>query len=108
MLSERSDCQWVCAELPGVVESAMPSSGTRTTDVLALAGRYPGSAPDSGVEGFWGTIKDAKDLPSTVPLQRWEIDEYYSPEPKGRQLSMYVRMAAFIDNLDHFDASLFR
>ena len=43
-----------------------------------------------------------------VPLQRWDVDEYFSPEAKSRRLSMYVRMAAFVDDLDRFDASLFR
>lgn len=77
-------------------------------DIVALAGRYPGSAPDSGVPGFWETIRDAKDLPSTIPLQRWDVEKYYCPESKGKQLSMYVRMAAFVDGLDNFDASMFR
>lgn len=80
----------------------------QASDLVALAGRYPGSSPDSGLHGFWQTIRDSKDLPSTVPLQRWDIEDYFSPESKGRQLSMYVRMASFIDDLDNFDASVFR
>ena len=80
----------------------------QTSDVIALSGRYPGSAPDSGVDGFWEAVRDGKDLPSTIPLQRWDVEEYYSPESKGRQLSMDVRMAAFVDDLDQFDAGLFR
>ena len=90
------------------MESSKAESRVRSSDLVALAGRYPGSAPDSGVSGFWETIKNSKDLPSTVPLQRWDVDDYYSPEAKGKQLSMYVRMAAFVDNLDQFDASMFR
>lgn len=78
------------------------------TAVAAVAGRYPGSAPDAGAEGFWQVLKDEKDLPTAVPLQRWDVDEYFSPAGKGRQLSMYVRMASFIEDLDLFDAGLFR
>ena len=78
------------------------------TSVVAIAGRYPGSAPDGGIKGFWQALQSEKDLPSTVPLQRWDIEEYFSPEGKGKQLSMYVRHAAFIEDLDSFDASLFR
>lgn len=58
--------------------------------------------------GFWQTIEGGEDLPSTVPLQRWDIDEYYSPEGRSKQLSMYVRLAAFVDKLDNFDAEIFR
>jgi acyl transferase domain-containing protein len=75
---------------------------------VSIAGRYPGSSPDAGIPGFWGTLEREGDLPSTIPLQRWDVDEYYSPEGKGRQLSMYVRRAAFVQDVDHFDASLFR
>ena len=85
--------------------SAFESS---VSDIVSIAGRYPGSSPDAGIPGFWETVAQEKDLPSTVPLQRWDVDEYYSPEGKGRQLSMYVRQAAFVENVDHFDASLFR
>ena len=73
-----------------------------------MAGRYPGSHPDSGLPGFWTALQSQQDLPSTAPLQRWDIDEYFSPESKGQQLSMYVRMAAFIEQLDHFDNAVFR
>lgn len=78
------------------------------TCIVAVAGRYPGSAPDTGIQGFWHALELGSDLPSPVPLQRWDIDEYFSPDGRGKQLSMYVRMAAYVDNLDSFDASLFR
>ena len=89
----------------------MPATKDQTihaSAVVSISGRYPGSPSDSGVHGFWRVLQSQKDLPSTVPLQRWDIDEYYSPESKGQQLSMYVRMAAFVEDLDQFDHSLFR
>jgi acyl transferase domain-containing protein len=42
-----------------------------------------------------------------VPHQRWDLEQYYSPEARG-DLTMYARGAAFVAGLDEFDASLFR
>ena len=47
------------------------------------------------------------DLPCQVPHQRWDPDRYFVPEARG-DLTMYVRHAAFIRDLDMFDASMFR
>lgn len=76
--------------------------------VMSIVGRYPGSNSEAGIGGFWKVMQSEQDLPATIPLQRWDVDEYYSSESKSQQLSMYVRMAAFVDNLDHFDHGLFR
>ena len=88
--------------------SAEMHTAAAATDIVSVTGRYPGSASDTGIAGFWQALQEEQDLPSTVPLQRWDVDKYFSPETKSRQLSMNVRMAAFVDDLDHFDASLFR
>ena len=96
-----------CAGLHSQLYAPLPIQAA-ATDIVGLAGRYPGASPDAGIPAFWDTLRREADLPSNVPLQRWDIDEYYSPESKGRQLSMYVRMAAFVDGLDAFDAGLFR
>ena len=96
------------AGLPWQLVPAKMHTAAAATDIVSVSGRYPGSAVDAGIAGFWQALQAEQDLPSTVPLQRWDVDKYFSPETKSRQLSMYVRMAAFVDELDHFDASLFR
>ena len=41
-----------------------------------------------------------------MPFSRWDVDEYYDPAmPTG--LEMYVRHAAFVENVEFFDAQLF-
>ena len=40
-------------------------------------------------------------------MQRWDLEEYYAPEAAGG-LTMYVRLGAFVPELDSFDAALFR
>ena len=60
-----------------------------------------------GVEGFWDTLRTEMDLPLPVPLQRWDVEQYYALD-SSRSLSMYVRLASFVDELDAFDATMFR
>lgn len=91
-----------------LVSPMQSRTDTQASAVVSIAGRYPGAEPDSGIAGFWQVVESQVDLPSTVPLQRWDIEEYYGPESKGQQLSMYVRMASFVDQLDCFDHNLFR
>ena len=58
--------------------------------------------------GFWSSLQCGADLPSIVPYQRWDVDNYYAPDSRSSLLSMYVRAAAFVDDLDSFDAAFFR
>ena len=82
-----------------------PQRGAEVTAMHGVSGCYPGKG--QGVGGFWATLASEVDLPSPVPLQRWDIEQYYSPEA-SRNLSMYVRLASFVDDLDAFDAAMFR
>lgn len=42
-----------------------------------------------------------------VPAQRWDVEEYYAPDA-SRNLTMDVRLAAFVTDFDKFDAAAFR
>ncbi|CAL8465609.1 g5145 [Coccomyxa elongata] len=92
-----------------------PSGGSTTsfTAVCAIAARYPlplGASPldsaKSGADQFWHTLSTGANLPVTVPVSRWDIDDVYSPEPVAK--NMYVRFGCFVDAVDEFDASAFR
>lgn len=72
---------------------------------MGVGARFPGS--ESDIDGFWKSLWQEKDLPRVVPYQRWDIDTYYVPEPRG-DLSMNVRLASFLTDIDAFDAALFR
>ncbi len=41
-----------------------------------------------------------------VPANRWDIDEYYDPNPDAPG-KMYTRMGAFLDQIDEFDPQFF-
>ena len=79
--------------------------GLSITAVHGVSGCYPGKG--QGVEGFWAALKTEMNLPSPVPLQRWDIEQYYAPD-SSRNLSMYVRLVSFVGDLDAFDAAMFR
>ena len=78
---------------------------TNITHVLGTSSNYPGNG--TGVSGFWTSLISEEDLPRMVPFERWDLERYYVPEMRG-DLSMYVRMASFVDELEHFDTNLFR
>lgn len=77
-----------------------------TTWVVGLSCAYPGLATEDSVQGFWHTAIMGEDLPSTIPPGRWDIDLLYTPD--GAIERMYVRFAAFLPEIECFDASLFR
>ncbi len=72
--------------------------------VVALGCRFPGGAnsPDS----FWKMLAGGVDAVSEVPRARWNIDEYYDPDPlvPGK---IYTRFGAFLDRVDLFDPEFF-
>ena len=75
--------------------------------VQGAACNLPGSRefPEFGRSLWQGT-----DTITEMPFSRWDADEYYEAAmPMGSTglLSMYVRHAAFVENVEFFDAQLF-
>ena len=72
--------------------------------VVGLSCRIPGGVqhPDQ----FWQLLQQGGDGISQVPLDRWDADAYYSPNPvaPGKITS---RWGGFLDQVDHFDARFF-
>ena len=60
-----------------------------------------------GILGFFESLKSEEDLPKSVPHDRWDLETYYIPESCS-VLSMYVRLASFVGDLESFDANMFR
>lgn len=71
--------------------------------VLGYAVRFPGAA-DAGA--FWDVLTDGRHPVSEVPPDRWDVDEFYDPDPDtpGKMVS---RRAGFIDDVAGFDAPFF-
>ncbi len=73
--------------------------------ILGLGCRFPGGA-NSPAE-FWDLIQAGKDAITEVPSDRWDVDQYYSPDLHSPG-KMITREGGFISDLFGFDAKFFR
>jgi acyl transferase domain-containing protein/acyl carrier protein len=71
--------------------------------VVGYAARFPG-APDA--DAFWDVLADGRDAVSEVPKDRWDVDEFFDPEP-GTPGKVVTRRAGFVDDVTGFDAPFF-
>jgi acyl transferase domain-containing protein/NADPH:quinone reductase-like Zn-dependent oxidoreductase/NADP-dependent 3-hydroxy acid dehydrogenase YdfG/acyl carrier protein/SAM-dependent methyltransferase len=72
--------------------------------IIGLGCRFPGGA--NSPEQYWELLRQGKDAIIEVPPDRWNVDTYYSPNPKapGKTVS---RWGGFIDSIQMFDARFF-
>lgn len=79
---------------------------TRTDEpiaIVAVSCRFPG-APDP--EAFWELLSDGIDAIREVPEDRFDIDEFYDPDPDVAGKT-YTRFGGFLDEIDGFDPEFF-
>src|SRR5947209_12816435 len=62
--------------------------------IVGMACRFPGGANDP--ESFWRILRDGVNTISEVPGGRWNVDDYYDPDPDAAGKS-YARHGGFID-----------
>ncbi|GAA3836693.1 hypothetical protein GCM10022226_68330 [Sphaerisporangium flaviroseum] len=72
--------------------------------IIGMACRYPGGGET--VEGFWELLRDGRSAVSEVPPSRWNIDDYYDPDPQAAG-GMYTRHGAFLPDIAGWDAEFF-
>lgn len=72
--------------------------------VIGMACRLPGGIDSP--QRFWEALMRGDDHVTKVPLDRWDAEEYYDPEPgvPGRSVSKW---GAFLDDIAGFDADFF-
>ena len=101
-----------------IVKTYIPSPQTSTYSIrrnrggeknepIAIVGmgcRFPGGVKDPF--SFWQMLKNGVDCISEIPRQRWNIKDYYDPNPDipGK---MYTRSGGFIEEVDRFDPGFF-
>jgi amino acid adenylation domain-containing protein len=73
--------------------------------VVGMSCRFPGGADDPGA--YWRLLREGIDAITEVPPERWDVDEYYDPDPEAPG-KMYARHGGFLKNVDQFDAAFFR
>jgi acyl transferase domain-containing protein len=81
----------------------MERARTEPIAVIGLGCRFPG-APNP--EAFWNLLRDGVDAVTEVPRARWNIDEYYDPDPDAVG-KMCTRFGAFLAEVDRFDPYFF-
>ena len=72
--------------------------------IIGMGLRWPGGAHDPA--SAWQLLRDGVDAISEVPRDRWNIDDYFDPNPDAPG-KMSTRHAGFINDLDQFDADFF-
>ena len=83
---------------------AVEQAKTEPLAIVGLGCRFPKSPnPDA----FWQLLDQGIDAVTEIPKDRWDIEQYYDPEP-GVIGKMYTRYASFITDVDQFDPEFFK
>ena len=82
----------------------MGTSPVTPVAVIGMACRLPGGIDSP--EQLWEALLRGDDLITEIPPDRWDVDEYYDPEPgvPGRSVSKW---GAFVDDVAGFDSEFF-
>ncbi|NES24109.1 MAG: polyketide synthase, partial [Symploca sp. SIO3E6] len=84
--------------------NALEQANTEPIAIIGLGCRFPKS---QNPEAFWQLLKQGMDAVIEVPKERWDIEQYYDPNPDATG-KMYTRFANFITDVDQFDPEFFR
>ncbi|HEY9306074.1 MAG TPA: SDR family NAD(P)-dependent oxidoreductase, partial [Mycobacterium sp.] len=71
--------------------------------VVGYAVRVPGAAD---ADEFWDVLQQGVDAVSEVPQDRWDVEEFFDPDPDAPG-KIVTRRAGFIDDVAGFDAPFF-
>ncbi|UXA18377.1 type I polyketide synthase [Mycobacterium sp. SMC-4] len=71
--------------------------------IVGYAAQLPG-APDA--DRFWRMLRDGRDAISEVPKNRWDVDDFFDPDP-GTAGKIVTRRAGFVEDPTGFDAPFF-
>ncbi|MGV0872594.1 SDR family NAD(P)-dependent oxidoreductase [Mycolicibacterium sp. XJ879] len=71
--------------------------------IVGYAARFPGA---QDVDDFWDLLREGRDAISEVPEDRWNVDDFFDPEP-GAPGKIVTRRAGFLDDSTGFDAPFF-
>ena len=72
--------------------------------IVGMGCRFPGGA--NNPESLWRMLCDATDCIREVPADRWDINEFFDPNPDAPG-KMSTRWAGFLDGVAQFDADFF-
>ncbi|NEP57199.1 MAG: SDR family NAD(P)-dependent oxidoreductase [Symploca sp. SIO2G7] len=82
----------------------LESAKSEPIAIIGLGCRCPGGSDEP--EAYWKMLWDGIDAAIEVPKDRWDIDDYYDPDPDTLG-KMYTRYANFLTQVDKFDPEFF-
>ncbi|WNG36079.1 SDR family NAD(P)-dependent oxidoreductase [Archangium violaceum] len=89
------------------LQARLESLERAKSEPIAIVGvgcRFPGGGDDSA--SYWAFLRDGVDGITEIPSERWDIDALHDPNPEARW-KMTTRRAAFLKDVDRFDAQFF-
>ncbi len=89
------------------MKQKLDAADTRQHQPIAIIGigcRFPGEVYDAA--SFWELLKHGREALLGVPPDRWNIDEFYDPDP-SKPGKMVSRVGGFLTGVDLFDADFF-
>ena len=70
--------------------------------LLNVAARYPtvpkAESTKDGTAAFWNAMSMGADLNTRVPLDRWDVDQYYSPDLASKKMCAPCNSSAILFN----------
>lgn len=90
-------------ELDAQIHS-LEQAKTEPIAIIGMGCRLPGGVETP--EDFWSLLHQGIDAITEVPLDRWNLSEYYDPDPEASG-KMYTRHGGFIQQLKEFDPHFF-
>ncbi|AWT51388.1 type I polyketide synthase [Mycolicibacterium smegmatis] len=86
-----------------MVSAEHPIEPTPSFAIIGYAARFPGAA---SAEEYWQLLRDGREAISDVPKDRWDIEEFFDPDPSTPG-KVVTRRAGFVDDVTGFDAPFF-
>ncbi|MDQ0059017.1 type I polyketide synthase [Paenibacillus harenae] len=90
-------------QAPPSTADKQPSLSGEAVAIIGIAGRFPGA---DNVHEFWNNLRDGVDSVTEVPRERWNIDDYYDPDPHAPGKTN-CRKGGFLRDADQFDPLFF-
>ena len=78
-------------------------ASTEAVAIIGLSGRYPGA---KDLYQYWENLVNAKEAIKEIPDSRWNVGQYYDPDP-AKEGKTYCKWLGALDDIACFDPLFF-